>query len=154
MKNKLRGYGVDPFSTGFPKHISRGDRIDDSIVNDMLRAAEVGMTQFKAFIEERLVKGKVSFFSPIKKNKLQTGIKKKKKTPKAVEVLKEDCQAFGTIVSKSLTLEEAFQYPITSVPLSVASPDGHLRQSEKASLRNFLIEESGSTCNVIPKKAA
>ena len=84
LKNKLRGYGVDPFSTGFPKHISLGDIMDDSIVNDMLRAPEVGMPQFKAFIEERLVKGKVSFFSPIKKNKLQTGIKKKKKTPKAV----------------------------------------------------------------------
>ena len=104
LKNKLRGYGVDPFSTSFPNQNLRGDRTDDSIVNDMLRAPKVGMTQFKAFIEERLVKGNLSFFSPIKKNKFQTGIKKKKKTPEAVKVLKKDCQAFGT------TLGKAFRY--------------------------------------------
>ena len=31
------------------------DIIDDSIVNGMLRVPEVGMTQFKALIEQRLV---------------------------------------------------------------------------------------------------
>eukprot|EP00795_Rhopilema_esculentum_P001860 gene1860-16355_t len=66
-KNKLRGYGVDPFSTGFPKHISRGNRIDD--VNDMPQAPEVG---------------------------------------------------------------------------------GNLRQSEKASFRNYLIETSNATSKIIP----
>ena len=147
LKNKLRGYGVDPFSTGFPKHISKGIEINTSV-------AKIGMTQFKSFVEERLVKGTVNFFAPIKKNKLQTGVKIKKKAPKAVEVLKEDCQAFGTIVAKSLSLKEAFRYPITSIPLSVAFPDGVLRQSEKASFRNFLIEKSNATSKIMPKKAA
>ena len=118
---------MDPFSTSFPKQISRGDRIDDSIVNDRLQGLEVGMTQFKAFHWRATGKGKGQFYSPIKKNKLQTGIKKKKKTPKAVEVLKRDCQAFRTTVSKSLTLEEDFQYPITSV------------RERKRHFQNFLI---------------
>ena len=69
-----------------------------------------------------------------------------------MEVLKEDCQAFGTIVAKSLSLKEAFCYPITSISLSVASPDGVLRQSEKASFRNFLIEKSNATSKIMQKR--
>ena len=38
--------------------------------------------------------------------------------------------------------------------MSVASPDGVLRQSEKASFRNFLIEKSNATSKIMPKKAA
>ena len=57
-----------------------------------------------------------------------SGIEIEKKSPKAVEVLKKGCQAFGTVVAKSLGLKEAFHYPITSMPLSVASPDRVLRQ--------------------------
>ena len=63
-----------------------------------------------------------------------------KRSSKAEDILKEDCQAFGTIIVKALTLDEFFQYPITSVPLSIATLDGDLRQSEKASLTNFLIK--------------
>ena len=49
---------------------------------------------------------------------------------------------------------EAFSHCITSLPLSVATPDGELRQSDKASLRNFLNNEAGATSKIIPKKAA
>ena len=35
---------------------------------------------------------------------------------------------------------ETFSYPLTSIPLALAFPDNSLRQSQKAPLRNFLIE--------------
>ena len=54
--------------------------------------------------------------------KLNTGIVKKKKAIKAVSILKGDRHAFGLIVTKAVTLEEEFSYPITSVPLSIATP--------------------------------
>ena len=76
-----------------------------------------------------------------------------KRCRKAEDILKEDCQAFRTIIAKALTLDEAFQYPITSAPLSIATLGGDLRQSEKASLRNFLIN-SHATTNCIPEKAS
>ena len=38
-----------------------------------------------------------------------------KRNHQAKDILKEDCQAFGTIIAKTLILYEAFQYPITSV---------------------------------------
>ena len=57
------------------------------------------------------------FFVPIKKNNLRTGIKREKtgKEPSAMAVPKADCQAFGVIVSKSISKEDAFVHPITSL---------------------------------------
>ena len=52
---------------------------------------------------------------------------------------------FGTLLSKDINLSEAFQYPITAVPLSIAATENQLRQSNKCLLRNFLIDK----CNVV-----
>ena len=49
-----------------------------------------------------------------------------KRSRKAEDILKENCQAFGTVIAKALTLDEV-QYPITSVPSSIATLDGDLR---------------------------
>ena len=45
----------------------------------------------------------------------------------AGDILKENYQAFGTIITKALTINQSFQFPITSVPLSIATIDGDLR---------------------------
>ena len=55
---------------------------------------------------------------------------------------------------KVINSRREFQYPIRPVPLSIATLDEHLRQSEKASLRNFLIKNSNTTTNCIPEKAS
>ena len=81
-------------------------------MKDFIRAPEVGKKQISLFINNRLKNGTVNFFTPITRNNLLTGIQKKPKTKKAIEVLKEDCQAFGTIIAKAYTLKEAFGYPI------------------------------------------
>ncbi len=52
------------------------------------------------------------------------GIEKAKKTPKAISILKEDRQAFGLLVAKATSLEEAFSFPITTLPLSISNLDG------------------------------
>ena len=77
-----------------------------------------------------------------------------KKSHKVGDILKEDCQSFGTIFAKALTLNKAFQYPIISVPLYIATLDGDFRQSEKASLRSFLINNSNAATSCIPEKVA
>ena len=80
-----------------------------------------------------------------------------KRSHKAEDVLKENCPAFSTIIAKALTIDEAFQYPITSVSLSIATFDGDLRQSEKASLKNFLINNTSTeyaATNCVPEKAS
>ena len=143
LKEKLSGYGIDPFTLCYRINLSSGEKIDKNIYNDMCQVEILGKEKLNEFIQERLTDGKVGFFNPIKKNNLKTEIKSGKKSKnKIVSTLQEDCQAFGLIVDKSLSLGEAFQFPITTVPLSIAFPDGKLRQSEKASFRNYIIKQS------------
>ena len=77
-----------------------------------------------------------------------------KKTPKAQTVMKEDCKAFGVIAAKTVSLQEAFAHPITSVPLAIANPDSTLRQTNKSCLRNLLISQSNADEKAIPKNAS
>ena len=105
------------------------------------------------FIDDRLITGNVDFFAPIKKTKLKTGLEKVKRTPSAIAVVKEDRQAFGLLVSKAGSLQEAFTHPITTVPLSIATADSTLRQSDKATLQRFLLEESQCIKDMPPKPA-
>ena len=117
--------------------------IDEKVIQGLLKSSVLGEERLQTFINDRLLPSdeRVSFFSPIKNPNLDTGLKKPKLTPKVITVLKEDKQAFGLLVGKSTSLQEAHSYPLTSVPLALASPDGDLRQGSKASLRNYLIEE-------------
>ena len=60
----------------------------------------------------------------------------------------------GFVRSKSISHAEAFSHCVTSLPLSVATPEGGLRQSDKASLRNYLNDGASATSKVIPQNAA
>ena len=130
LKQKLCGYGIDLFSNDAPRHLSASKFIESAIVSDILRAPELGLSQYKAFINDRLIKGTVKFYSLIKKNKSNTGINKMKRSRNAEDILKKDCQVFGTIIAKALTLDGVFQYPITAVPLYIATIDGDLHHSD------------------------
>lgn len=63
----------------------------------MTRALELGIPQYKAVITDRLIKETMKFYTSINRNKLQTGIKKFKKSAMAWDVLKENFQAFSTL---------------------------------------------------------
>ena len=84
---------------------------------------------------------------------LTTGLKKTKKQPKAVSILKQDRQASGTLLTKSINLEVAFQHPLTEIPLSIATPGGELRQAPKHVLRIHIIEEANGISNACPENA-
>ena len=84
------------------------------------------------------------YFALINKLNIDTGLKKKKSAT-IVSVIKEDRQAFGLIISKGISLWEAFQYPITNIPLSLATADNQLNQGPTSILRNFIINETGAT---------
>ena len=58
-------------------------------------------------------------------------------------------QAFGVTAAKPTDLHEAFSYPTTSLPLSIASPNSSLYQSEKAGFRN-IMKSSNSVSSSFP----
>ena len=63
--------------------------------------------------------------------------------------MKEDRQAFGVMLREAerggVNPEEAFWYPVTTVPLSLAFPDSNLRQNPQHHFCNYLIVVS-KTC--------
>ena len=64
--------------------------------------------------------------------------------------------SFCLLVNKTEKLAEAFKYPITSVPLAVATlylPESTLYQSDKAGLRNYIINLSKSSSHTYPRDA-
>ena len=155
LKEKLKGYSINPFSYEVPKCLSTGEVIKEEVYRDMLYADNIGESKMNDFMKQCLITGTTEFFEPLTKNKLNTGIKKIKTTrDKITTALKEDCQAFGLIVDKAVSLKDPFRFPITLVPLPIASPDSKLRQSEKASFRNYLIKEADAKQNEIPVNAS
>ena len=77
LKEKLLGYGIDPLTLGYPKNLSRGEKIDKNIYNDMCHVEILGKEKLNEFIQERLINKKLDFL--IKKNNLKSGTKLEKK---------------------------------------------------------------------------
>ena len=145
----------DPFLNGPARHMKTGVEIDCNVVRGLMSSAEAGEQKYKEFVDLRLkaIGGKkVNFFDKITKLKIKTGMEKTKKDTKAINILKEDRQAFGLLVGKITSLEEVLSYPLTTVPLALATPERDLRQGSKAALRNYLIEESQSLCDEPPHR--
>ena len=94
------GYGINPFSTDAPRHLPTGKIIEAAIVSDVIPAPELGLSQYKAFINHRFIEETVKFYTSVKKNKLNTGIKKMKRSRKTADILKENCQAFAITSSQ------------------------------------------------------
>ena len=127
-------YNVNPFGPGPMQNFANGKEIGFNINQGLLDAGKTGDKAYVNVENERLVEGKKSIFDIIRKCCIKTGVEMRKiKKTKEVSVLTEDKQAFGTIVAKATSLHEEFTYPITSVPLSIATPCGSLYQSNKSS---------------------
>ena len=146
----------DPFLDGPARHFKTGAEIEPSVIEGLLNSSAVGEAMYAEFIDERLKakENRVSIFASIKNPRIKTGMERAKKIPKAISILKEDRQAFGSLVGKATSPRDAHSYPLTTVPLALASPDSDLRQCCKAALRNFLIEESLAEVQTPLSKAA
>ena len=108
------------------------------------------------FFQARLIYRKVKILDKMKKNNLKTGSKSEKKSKsKIVSTLQEDCQAFGLYFWHILKPWGSFPFPITTAPLSFATPDGNLRYSGsgKVSFWNYIIEESEALYTIPPEDA-
>ena len=118
----------------------------------MCQVEILGKEKLNEFIQDRLIKGKLGFFYRIRKSNFKAGFKSEKKsTNKIVSNLQEDCQAFGLIVDKSFSLEEAFSFSITTVLLSIATPNRKLRQSGKEFHLNYIIKELEALHTISPE---
>ena len=91
-----------------------------------MHAEEIGNKHFEAFLQDKLVEDKKSFFEPFCKARLITRNEKKKKLLKPLSVVKEVCQDFCLLIDKAVKFAEAFKCATASIPLSVATPKSTL----------------------------
>ena len=96
------------------------------MLQGLLQASELVHKKFKNFVKERLVEVEKSIFQPISKSNIKTS--NEKETPRN----KKEKQTFGVIAEKPNDLHEA------SLPLSIASPNSSLYQSDKAEFRYYI----------------
>ena len=147
---------LNPFDLQPAGNFKTGEVIVENIIKGLSSSSFLGENLFLEFINKCLLHSsdeRVDFFSPKKNAKLETRLKKKKQTPKVINVLRENKQAFGLLVRKTLSLLEAHSYPLTLVLLALASPDGILRQGSEAALRNYLISKFNALSTVPVQKA-
>ena len=82
-------------------------------------------------------------FASIPKSKIRTGLEKVKVKNNTLDGIKEDRQAFGILVGKVQTPNEALKYPLTTVALALTEPDQTLRQlSTNPTLRRLFYKKS------------
>ena len=67
--------------------------------------------------------------------------------------MKEDRKAFGVMLGEEVNLDEAFRYPVTSVPLNLAFSDSAARQNPKCHFCNYLIDISNAFESTLPNES-
>ena len=66
LKQKRHSYNISPFAAGPARNVTTGEEIDSSVIKGLLDSPKLGDKKFQEFVTERLVKGTVDFYDPIK----------------------------------------------------------------------------------------
>jgi hypothetical protein len=150
--NMLSKEYLNPFDaeldTSFLYNLSSGTPIEEDISEEILNNRIEGEALFETFITDRMLKKEILFHDPIKKTKLVLFKASSKKVSltrstvvKTVEVNRD---ILGTLLAltprteKVINFENALEYPLCSVPLSLACPDGTPRKTAKSKLLDVL----------------
>ena len=90
MVQQLERY-LNPFDDQPARNFKTGEVIEESIMKGLFNFSILGENLLLEFIKKWLLPSeeRVDLFSPIKSHKLEIGRKKKKQTPKVINVLKE-----------------------------------------------------------------
>ena len=130
----------------------------------MLQAKDIGEKAYKAFREQRLQSNppKVKFHDTITKAKLKTFTHLNKKVSvKAGRnqevILKADRRLLAQMIviaeSRNLQMKEVLSHPLGPLPWSLATPDGLMRKTNKASLAKEL-QKNVQSADSIPQPSA
>ena len=137
--------------------LSSGINANKKVENDLLRAEHEGKMRLKEFAASRIECNDIGFHDPIKKLKLftfeslmQTSVVK----VKGIEVaIRSDRKTFARMLiirgERDISLQKVLEYELSSLPLSIANPDGSLCKSDKSKLFTSL-ESFIPTVDIIP----
>ena len=130
--------------------LASGLKVHEDVADDLLSVEKTGKGLFESFVENRLKEKTVEFHKPLQKNKTKTFSSLKKvatlKRDKNVIKIKAQRNLFGQLLVLSqehnIDLQKVLQYPLTPTPWSLASSDGSLLKTNKATLMHKLTPEN------------
>ena len=136
----------NPFEDQELRNVSTGVIATPDVVNDLLNAYQKGKEVYDQFIVSRLNANRnLAFFDTLRKLQLKTfgSMNKKTVNVKGSEVvLTVDRNLFGKMAlvaqSRNLNMKEVLRYELGPFPWSIATCDGSLRKTNKATLSNNL----------------
>ena len=138
--------------------LSTGTVAPQGVVNDLLRAFEVGEDAYQTFKQTRLDDDppSVKFHDKMTKQRLKTfsTISTKTSRIKGQNVdLKADRNLFSQMIlvaeSRSVNMKDVLAHPLGPLPWALANADGSLRKTNKAALAREL-EKNVSPAEAIP----
>ena len=125
--------------------MSSGTPIEEEISEEILNN-RIGEALFETFITGRILKKEILFHDPFKKLVLFKASSKKVSLTRStvVKTVEVNRDILGTLLAltakteKVINFENALEYPLCSVPLSLACPDGTPRKTAKSKLLDVL----------------
>ena len=147
--NVLSSEYINPFDSGLDEDylvsLSSGVPLQDKeAVERILSLRKVGEENYNDFKRDRLLRKKIRFHYPIKRNELSLFSDTNKsieiKTSAKTKVVEFNRNIVGTLLAysarneKMIDFEKAFEYPLCSIALSSANPDGSPRSTTKSKL--------------------
>lgn len=143
--------------------LSTGKVANEEVTRDIMNAHSIGEQAYQEFKEKRLHSEPpiYKFHDKMKKQKLKTFSElTKKQTFKLSDkdiVLKADRNLFGQMVlvaqSRNIDLEDVLAHPLGPIPWALATPEGTIRKTNKASLVKALTQNV-SVAEDIPSPSA
>ena len=162
----LQNTWLNPFNPDLQDLVclSTGKVATPDVEHDLLQAKDIGEKAYKAFREQRLQSNppKVKFHDTITKAKLKTFTHLNKKVSvKAGRnqevILKADRRLLAQMIviaeSRNLQMKEVLSHPLGPLPWSLATPDGLMRKTNKASLAKEL-QKNVQSADSIPQPSA
>ena len=145
---------INPFAVELDQtkliNLSSGIPLATEVALDVMSIRKVGEEEYDKFRNERLLKKEKGFHDPIKRNnlKLFSSGNRKVQTEQSTQV--KTIEANRNILASLLSLsaktgqvidfEKALKYPLSSVPLSLANPDGARRTTAKSKLQGIILD--------------
>ena len=153
---------INPFSLLVDKeqlyNLSSGVPVSADLADEILNTRSIGMDISEKFTTERLLEsGTKKFHDPLPRNKIRafkniskTLVLKKCHKERAIEVNRD---ILGLLVRLSVTsglpvdFNKALEFPLSPIPLSIATPDGERCETAKSKLMEIII----NTCRHPPQ---
>ena len=147
----MNPFGISPDSCLYC--LSTGKAVPDDVKEDLLEWNTKGKQWMEEFREDCFADPD-RFEKPIRRRKIKnfaSAAVKVKMPPKDAKMkeLEGTRDLFGNLLylssKEDLDLEKVFEYPLTPVPLSLASIDGSMHTTNKATLQHKIEEIAGTT---------